>query len=57
MIDNSFQERPMTGITIVIEATIEGKDPYTVQRQRGVTQIALTLAGKACRARRWPGAA
>ncbi len=47
----------MTGITIVIEATIEGKDPYTVQRQRRVTQIALTLAGKACRARRWPGAA
>ncbi len=36
----------MTGITKVIEATMEAKDPYTVQHQRRVTQIALTIAGK-----------
>jgi putative nucleotidyltransferase with HDIG domain len=36
----------MTGITKVIEATMEAKDPYTVQHQRRVTQIALTIADK-----------
>jgi putative nucleotidyltransferase with HDIG domain len=35
----------MTGITKVIEATMEAKDPYTVQHQRRVTQIALSIAG------------
>ncbi|MFZ5447933.1 MAG: HD-GYP domain-containing protein [Thermodesulfobacteriota bacterium] len=36
----------MTAITRVIEATMEAKDPYTVQHQRRVTQIALSIAGK-----------
>jgi putative nucleotidyltransferase with HDIG domain len=43
---NSFQGCPMTGIIKVIEATMEAKDPYTVQHQRRVTQIALTIADK-----------
>jgi putative nucleotidyltransferase with HDIG domain len=36
----------MHAITQVIEATIEAKDPYTVQHQRRVTQIALSIAGE-----------
>ena len=35
----------MNAITKVIEATMEAKDPYTVQHQRRVTQIALSIAG------------
>ncbi len=35
----------MHAITKVIEATMEAKDPYTVQHQRRVTQIALSIAG------------
>lgn len=35
----------MTAITKVIEATMEAKDPYTVQHQRRVTKIALSIAG------------
>ena len=34
----------MTGITKVIEATMEAKDPYTVKHQRRVTKIALSIA-------------
>lgn len=44
--DTSFKGCRMTGITKVIEATMEAKDPYTVQHQRRVTQIALNIAGK-----------
>jgi HD-GYP domain-containing protein (c-di-GMP phosphodiesterase class II) len=36
----------MNAIARVIEATIEARDPYTVQHQRRVTQIALSIAGK-----------
>ncbi len=36
----------MTAVTKVIEATMEAKDPYTVQHQRRVTRIALTIAGE-----------
>ena len=35
----------MDAITKVIEATMEAKDPYTVQHQRRVTQIALSIGG------------
>jgi putative two-component system response regulator len=34
----------MNAITQVIEATMEAKDPYTVQHQRRVTEIALSIA-------------
>jgi putative nucleotidyltransferase with HDIG domain len=34
----------MNAITKVIEATMEAKDPYTVQHQRRVTKIALSIA-------------
>jgi putative nucleotidyltransferase with HDIG domain len=36
----------MTAVTKVIEATMEAKDPYTVQHQRRVTRIALSIAGE-----------
>jgi putative nucleotidyltransferase with HDIG domain len=36
----------MYAITKVIEATMGAKDPYTVQHQRRVTQIALSIAGE-----------
>jgi putative two-component system response regulator len=35
----------MNAVTKVIEATMSTKDPYTVQHQRRVTQIALSIAG------------
>ncbi|MBU4274034.1 MAG: HD-GYP domain-containing protein [Planctomycetes bacterium] len=36
----------MCVITQVIEATMKAKDPYTVQHQQRVTQIALSIAGQ-----------
>jgi putative nucleotidyltransferase with HDIG domain len=36
----------MCVITQAIEATMKAKDPYTVQHQQRVTQIALSIAGK-----------
>jgi putative nucleotidyltransferase with HDIG domain len=36
----------MQAITQVIEATMAARDPYTVEHQRRVTQIALSIAGK-----------
>jgi putative nucleotidyltransferase with HDIG domain len=36
----------MCAITQVIEATMKAKDPYTVQHQQRVTQIALSIAGQ-----------
>lgn len=36
----------MNAITQVIEATMAARDPYTVEHQRRVTQVALSIAGQ-----------
>jgi putative nucleotidyltransferase with HDIG domain len=46
MMHPSHSSAQISAIAQVIEATMAAKDPYTVQHQRRVTQIALSIAGR-----------